>query len=201
MALLRLQTRRNASLRKLRNRTSDLSYHPCPKRSRPYRASGLVRWPDGACRIAKASNHQPKLPLGRCRADLFVETQAAVGALAETLDLLKRDRPNLAKPAAFALRLSHDGPIPECSETRRAARATDEAKQERAKEEHEHQARNSQHNNESAADYWCKQISRGAKADDIANARKPVASLVFRISKVLPQRHSRAFYDLRALGA
>ena len=135
----------------------------------------------------------------RSPADLLIKAQTAVGTLAEMLDLPKRDGSNRLKPGVLCP--SHDGPIPECSETRRAARATDEAKQERAKEEHEHQARNSQHNNESAADYWCKQISRGAKADDIANARKPVASLVFRISKVLPQRHSRAFYDLRALGA
>jgi hypothetical protein len=75
----------------------------------------------------------------------------------------------------------------------------DEAKQVRAKEEHEHQARHSQHRNESAADDWCKQVDRGAKADDIANAQKPVPSLVLRISKELAQRHGMRFYGLCSL--
>jgi hypothetical protein len=134
----------------------------------------------------------------RCWTDLFVQAQPAVWTLAETLDLPKRDRSNLAKSAAFALCPGRDGPIRECSEMRRAARATDEAKQVRANKEHEQQARDANHRNESAANDWCKQVYRGADCNDIANARKPVPSLVFRISEVLPQRHGSAFYDLRS---
>jgi hypothetical protein len=128
--------------------------------------------------------------------DRLVQRKAAVRALAQTLDLPKGDISNRVKPAALCR--SCDGPIPEVPETRRAARATDEAKQLRAKEEHEHHARHSQHRNESAADDWCKQVNRGANADDIANAQKPVPSLVLRISKVFPQRHVRRFYDQRS---
>jgi hypothetical protein len=47
MALLRLQTRRIASPCNIRNRTSDLSFSRTPKRNHPYRASGLVRRPEG----------------------------------------------------------------------------------------------------------------------------------------------------------
>ena len=39
-----LRTRRNASPRNLRNRTSAVSQSPTPDRSHPYRASGLVLW-------------------------------------------------------------------------------------------------------------------------------------------------------------
>lgn len=137
--------------------------------------------------------------MGR-RPDFLVQAQAAVGTLAEMLDLPKRDASNWLKPGALCP--SHDGPIPECSETRRAARATDEAKQLRAKEEHKQQARHSQHHNENAAG-WFKQVNRGADADGIGNAREPVPSLVFRISEVFPQRHERRFYDqlaARAIG-
>jgi hypothetical protein len=129
------------------------------------------------------------------RPDLLVQAQSAVGAHAETLDLPKRDGSNRLKPGALCP--SHDGPIPDCSEMRRAARATDEAKQLRAKEEHEHQAWHTQHRNESAADDWRKQVNRDANNDDIAKAQKPVPSLVLRISKVLAQRHSSAFYIRR----
>jgi hypothetical protein len=127
--------------------------------------------------------------------DFLVQAQAAVRALAEMLDLPKRDVSNRLKPAALCP--SHDGPIPECSETRRAARATNEAKKLGAKEEHEHQARHSQHRNESAADDWCKRVNGGPNGDDIANAQKAVPSLVLRIRKVLAQRHGARFYDRR----
>jgi hypothetical protein len=131
-------------------------------------------------------------------ADLLVQAQTAVWTLAETLDLLKRYGSNPLKPGA--LRPSHDGPISEGSETRRAARTTNEAKQVRAKEEHEQQARNSQRRNENTAD-WRKQVNRGDDADGITTAQKPVPSLVLRISKVFAHCHRRRFYDHRTARA
>jgi len=42
------KTRRNASLRNIRNRTLEISRSQTPDRSYPYRARGLVRWPTAA---------------------------------------------------------------------------------------------------------------------------------------------------------
>src|SRR5882672_5771554 len=67
MALLRLQTRRNASVRNIRNRTLEISLPQPPDRSHPYRASGLVRWrieavtDEGVCIFLPRTGHRRTL--------------------------------------------------------------------------------------------------------------------------------------------
>jgi hypothetical protein len=71
MALLRLQTRRNASVRKLRNRTSDLSYHLCPKtepslpreRFSPLADSRPMRSDDRRCTLSTQNGHSSQSSL------------------------------------------------------------------------------------------------------------------------------------------
>src|ERR1700722_13909105 len=126
-------------------------------------------------------------PRGLLR-DLLVQPEAAVGALAQTFDLPKREISNRLTP----LRPHGDSPIPKRSETRRAAWATDEAEQLRPNEEHEHYAGHRQPDSPGAED-WFKQVHRHPyAADDVANAQKPVPGLVLSGSEVLTQRHENA---------